>query len=413
VIAPGAIIRRRDTLTNIDKEFVRRQERLGRPDYIGTRKGFQDQYKALVEKLKTAQAKQPMPCSEQHAYEAKWLISYSDHWDEVGNALKAFDDSLSDTHQSPLEQDAEGSWGRCYAQWYRKLEPTIDALQEERLDCRKANPLAFMERLKDIGSVLQELDRLSVSNIVETGWNHRDEHGAWLTALSQLAFKEKVRTVLDGCPNLKFALPPGYVDRYRDYLWKEQLDNGFWGPTYRFDGEEVSIQDLSFTFHVVHYYTQDRDKPPLPNLDRIAATTLAIKDRTYPNGWLNRNGELEDHNNYDVAVLFARSWDHAPPELRKDIAAELQRLTNWCVTKSLNGTQFGTGTADVASYYYGVRFLDEIGLWDAEQRFWHEGQIPLPDGLKAECIRDDLRRGFAKVDDGSEYAETIRDILDP
>jgi hypothetical protein len=401
--------KRDDTLKRIDNEFVTREKKVGRR-YITTRNDFMTQFKELNKKLNAPK----MRCSEQHAYEAKWLISYSDHWDAVADALDVYDKSLEDTDQPDLAQDLDGSWGRCYAKWYRKLEPTVDALQEERFKCSQAKRLAFMDPLKDIDAALRELNDLKVSRIAETGWNTRDEYGARLTALSQLAFKSKVKTVLDGCDALGFALKPDYIDKYRVYLWREQHESGYWGPTYVFDGKETPIQDLSFTFHVVHYYTQDKDKTePLPNLDRIARTTLEIKDLTYPNGWRTRTGGLEDHHNYDVAILFARSWGAAGPELQKKIAPEIQKLVNWCVTESLNGEQFGTGTPDVWSYYYGVRFLDEVGLWDEEQRFWHKGPVPLPPGFKADKIRGDLQRGFDRIDDHSEPAETIRAILWP
>lgn len=398
---------RHETLSNIDQEFLRRHD-----DYITERDKRQKRFDEIDEDFAKLAKHHAMPCSEQHSLEAQWRINYSDEWQQVDKDLDTFAQSLKNTEQKPLEQDAEGSWGHCYGEWYRKLEPTVDALQEERLP-DKPKALAFMDRLKNVDSVLDALRHLSASNIVETGRNNRDEYGAWLTALSQLAFKPALREVLATHPSLEFSMAKDYVDKYRGRLFELQHeDTGYWGPAYRFGGKDVAVQDLSFTFHIVHYYTQieDKDWPRLPNLDRIAATTLAIKDRTYPNGWLTKGGNFNDHNNFDVMTLFALSWDDASPALQKEIAPEIQMLINWCLTNTYKGDHFGD-KATISSYYYGVRFLDEAGLWKDGDAFWWKGAIPLPNGLTANGIRARLREGFLPKKDGSEYSETVAKIL--
>ncbi len=173
----------------------------------------------------------------------------------------------------------------------------------------------------------------------------------------------------------------------------------------------MTVQDLSYTFHVVHYYV-DGSGRKIPNMDKVVATTLAIKDHVYPNGWKNKKLGYTDHNNYDVVTLFACGWNAASTGQRGDMQREIQALANWCLTKSFKGDHFGR-SATIDSYYYGVRFLDGVGLWDPAKRFWHTGEIPLPAGCPpAAKIAKQLLVGFNKIDDGSEYAETIGSILE-
>jgi hypothetical protein len=406
----SSLFTRGATLSNIDQEFIKRDAK-----YIEKRTEQSARYKKLVKKFDELKKHSPMACSAQHALEAKWLINYSDKWDVVGDALNLFEQSLKVTDQPRFDkQDAQGSWGPCCEKWYRKLEPTVDALQEDQYKHQTLNPLLFMQDLQDIDTVRTTLELLSVSDIAATGWNNRDEYGAWLTALSQLTFKQTVRDVLAVHTELEFDMPESYIEAYRAHLRHLQHDSGYWGPAYMFNGKKVDVQDLSFTFHIVHYYMQDPPdgRPNLPNLDKIAATTLEIRDKTYPNGWLTKDGAFDDHNNYDVVTLFKHCWDHTPGDLQKKIAPEIQALSDWCLTRSFRGDHFGDAEpASPDDYYYGVRFLDTIGLWNTDKTFWRSGPIPLPNNLTAEGVRDGLRKGFAKVRNNSEYSETIARIL--
>lgn len=169
------------------------------------------------------------------------------------------------------------------------------------------------------------------------------------------------------------------------------------------------MPDISYTFHIVHYY-MDGTERVAPGLKEMVATTLAIKDGIYPNGWYDKGKVSSDHNNYDVVTLFACGWKQAP-DYRDRMRKEIQELITWCLTKSLQYDQFGTDRT-IDSYYYGVRFLDRIGFWDETKRFWRNDNIPLPPGCPSpETIRQRLLLGFKFVDDGSEYCETVTQIL--
>jgi hypothetical protein len=370
------------------------------------RKGLNDILSALLKKG------HPMECALQHFNEAKWLINYTDDWTRASAALDECETSLQDVDQPRIKQGADGSWGPCCHEWYRKLEPTIDALQEREAATDHLEPLAFMSFLQKPANVVGLLRALSISDIVATGRNLRDEQNALLTALGQLIFKDGLRKLLLCRPeHLKFTVSPELEETFTDYLWGlQQKQTGYWGPSYKFDDGIMTVPDLSFTFHIVHYY-MDNTTRVAPNLDKKVATTLAMKHEIYPNGWLEKDGSFSDHNNYDVVTLFDCGWKAASWKQREVIRHEIQALLDWCLTRSLQDDHFGKETT-IDGYYYGVRFLDRIGFWDKAKRFWLSDDISLPNGCPTpEKIRERLLEGFKTVDDGSEYCETIAQIL--
>jgi hypothetical protein len=364
--------------------------------------------KTLADLLKQGH---PMECALQRLYEAKWLINYTDDWTSAEAALDGCERSVQEVNQPRVIQADDGSWGPCCREWYRKLEPTIDALQEREAATDPLKPLAFMSVLQKPENLTRLLQAVSVSDIVATGRNCRDEQNALLTAFGQLIFKDGLRKLLVcRAADLKFEVSKDLEKAFEDHLWGLQhKDTGYWGPSYQFGNELVTVPDLSYTFHIVHYY-MDGTNRIAPGLKEMVATTLAIKDGTYPNGWYDKGKVSTDHNNYDVVTLFDCGWKKAP-DYQDRMRKEIQELLTWCLTKSLQYDQFGTDRT-IDSYYYGVRFLDRVGFWDKAKRFWRDDDIPLPpDCPSPETIRQRLLLGFKFVDDGSEYCETVTQIL--
>jgi hypothetical protein len=353
----------------------------------------------------------PMECALQHFYEAKWLINYTDDWVRASAALDECEKSLQDADQPRLKQAEDGSWGSCCHEWYRKLEPTVDALQEREAATDKLLSLSFMNFLQKPANLIGLLRAISLSDIAATGRNYRDEQNALLTAFGQLIFKDGLRKLLT-CrqADLKFDVSD-LEEPFVDYLWGLQhRETGYWGPSYKFDDGIVTVPDLSFTFHIVHYY-MDNTTRVAPNLDKMIATTLTIKHEVYPNGWLDKDGNPSDHNNYDVVTLFDCGWKAASQKQRDIMRHEIQAMVDWCLTRSLHDDHFGKERS-IDGYYYGVRFLDRIGFWDKAKRFWRRDDIPLPNDCPSpDKIRERLLEGFKTVDDGSEYCETIGQIL--
>jgi hypothetical protein len=59
-----------------------------------------------------------------------------------------------------------------------------------------------------------------------------------------------------------------------------------------------------------------------------------------------------------------------------------------------------------------VRFLDRVGFWDASKRFWSRRAPPLPpDAPNPGDLCRRLQRGFARLNDSSEEADTVRSVL--
>jgi len=362
-----------------------------------------------------------LPASQQMALEAQWLINYTDDWPRATSALDRLEASLGGDDQPPLAQGVDGSWAPGCQEWYRKLEPTVDALQRDELTAAALRPLLFMRPLQDADFTIQYLDSLRVSRIRDTGRNNRDEFGAAITALSQLVFKPELRALLIKRPELGFTISPELDKRYTDWLWKLQSPNtGFWGPTYHFPDGDVEVQDVSFTFHVVHYVSSDPARA-VPNLLQIGQTALAIKKMRYPNGWIVNKPEkgpplYSDHNNYDIATLFSAAWSQLSDSLRDQARPALQEILTWCLTNSLSDDHFvrADGETDVDAYYYGTRFLDVIGFWQPANAFWTTAAAPMkiPPKLQPLAIVKKLFSCFeAQFDDRSEEAETVRKVL--
>ncbi len=363
-----------------------------------------------------------LPASQQMALEAQWLINYTDDWARATATLDRLEASLGGDDQPPLAQGVDGSWAPGCREWYRKLEPTIDALQREELTATALRPLLFMQPLQDARFTISYLESLRTSRIRDTGRNNRDEFGAAITALSQLIFKPDLRNLLRSRPELGFTISPELDKQYTDWLWSLQSPlTGFWGPTYRFPDGEVEVQDVSFTFHVVHYLGSDPTRI-VPNLPLIAQTALAIKTMRYPNGWIVNRPEkgpplYSDHHNYDIATLYSAAWRKLDDSLRDQARPALQEILTWCLTNSLDDNRFvrADGASEVDAYYYGTRFLDVIGFWQPARAFWPTAKAPmkipatLPPPL---AIAKKLFNRFeAQVDDRSEEAETVRKVL--
>src|SRR4029078_8745211 len=119
---------------------------------------------------------------------------------------------------------------------------------------------------------LRELQR---SDIKRTKRNNRDELGAMQTAMSQLIFKQQLTDLFHFHRVLQFEIGAALKQQYDTYIQDGQnAGTGYWGPTYVFDGSEVPVQDLSFTFHIAHYRDGD-----IPNLPLAIDTTPKIKNQ--------------------------------------------------------------------------------------------------------------------------------------
>jgi hypothetical protein len=301
--APNPYIDRDDLLSQIFAEFTAID-----PNYPKSRG---DLLSALDGPAKEVAARQqagrPAACANQIVLEVQWLANYWMDWDRAKRRLAALERALSQPDKLEPTQTDDGSWGGCCDEPYRKLEPTVDALQAIPAGASALKPLLFMEGLQDAQATLDYLYRLQITDIQATKMSRRDELGALQTALSQLIFKDSIRNVLEEHPELRFNISPELQVYFTDYLKQTQHPRtGYWGPWYRIGGRLLMVQDLSFTFHIINYRSGNVENWPL-----IIDSTLEIETLTYPAGWKpKKGGPYNNHNNYDVAVIFALGWPH-------------------------------------------------------------------------------------------------------
>jgi hypothetical protein len=348
--------------------------------------------------------------SDQILGEAKWLLNYRADWERARRKIVDLRASLKDGKDGPSGQGFDGSWGRYSEEWYRKLEPTVDELQFSGLDPSTLTRLFFLSHLTDARVLQDYFWRLQISDIATTGENHRDQLGASQTAFSQLMYKKDLRKLLDG-HDLGFKIGEKLEHAYEDFMNQTQHPRtGYWGPWYRAGNQLRMVQDLSFTFHHVKF----RKGKGISHLDRIAETTLKIRELTYPNGWKpEEGGKFRDHHNYDVVQILAFCWPEMKPEQREEACGSMGEMLEWCLAESFDGANFTTEKDPFEALYFGVRFLDRVGYWDIAKRFW----LPLPVRIPAgPCSPLDLAERCLKTLEGlakarSERGETIRDIL--
>ena len=212
-------------------------------------------------------------------------------------------------------------------------------------------------------------------------------------------FRSRLRDGVDRRKELNFATA-GLVRlilrrRPRGYPWDSRLDGvirrfvadwqdpqtGFFGADYQIGGQRYRTADLSLTFHMARYL-----EGKIGHWPRLIDSLLAMRDRRYPNGWLDRAG-LSSHNNYDVAVLFQLGWPQMMPDQRRRARQELDRLLDWCLGSAISAE--GVVVARAASeslpesYYFAIAFLDTVGFFDPAKRFWTDRGFPDAPRLRA------------------------------
>ena len=403
----SAIVTRDSILAQIKSEF-----RLRDPNYDSRRASAHARRERLRRQFDPLQR----PVSQQVHDEAQWLINYCDDWDRVAATLDFLEQSLT-SDQPPPRQQADGSWGEGCTFWYRKLEPTVAALESQAIfEQDDLQPLVFMQRLQDPKFVLPYLESLRESSIRLTGRNNRDEHGSVLSALCRLIFKRQVRQLLqDNQDALRFEVSTELEKAFTEYLWDIQnAETGYWGPRYVFGNvSSVEVQDLSFTFHIVRKYTRGTGRRP-PNMDKLATTTLAIENEQFPNGWQasSQPGAKSNRINFFVASLLRQGWPDLTNDLRAQAKARLQDQLTWCLTDTLMDGTFASVPPgpSVEAYRDGVRFLQEIGFW-GDGTPWEPLELPSGHPSPERTARKLLQMFITDGDDGSSHADDTRQIL--
>ncbi len=305
-----------------------------------------------------------------HLHEAEWRINCTSDYGAACHAVERLKKSLVCAEPPDgLTQDCGGSFAPGTEVFFWKLDRSTDQLLARQWPWR-LQP-TFLERINDPGRMVTYLQDLCWSDVVRCGQDNRKELNLAISVIARLVLRGGQAGYLSG---------PGFVPVFERFVhdWQNPK-TGFFGVTYIIDGRgnETRTADLSLTFHMVRY---------VPHLVRwwplMIDTLLEIKNNQYPQGWLE-NSKMTDHNNYDVVELFSRAWSHMRPDQRRQASLEIKKMVDWCLENSVRPTgeliNPDKGDMVIDSYYFAAAFLDTVGYFNIQKRFWVDKGVLLAD----------------------------------
>ncbi len=363
--------------------------------------------RALLQQVREREAAgQNTSCSKEILWELRALITQTANFKLIDQRLADLESSLA---HPELEGDADdqnpedGSWGRCYAQWYCKLDAACDYLGKEtnKKHAPKFKP-RLLDRVNSPEKLTDYLTSVSVSDIPRTGVDHLLEFNLSLSNLMRLILRDRPKGY-PWDPRLRATLRHLVLHRFRN------PETGWWGERYVRGGHVVFVDDLSATFHIVTIL-----KGSVPDLPRVIDTTLAMKDLDYPVGWLWK-GKYWNHNNMDVVALFKAGWPHASPDQKKAMAAEIEKMLQWCLTESFQAdgsfkSHPGDGSLEEGEYY-AASFLGRIGFFDKAERFWTDREFPEAEAVRQKIIAYILKHRGSGGSGGSYYESALVEVF--
>ncbi|MFA4973047.1 MAG: hypothetical protein WC683_10555 [bacterium] len=341
----------------------------------------------------------PMPCSRQILLETRWLADSTSDYERLRRRMDELRRSLRKPNQGFADEQApsDGSWGRCFEEWFLKFNTSVDFIRELQEEGRTpAHRTSFLDRINSPESLSTYLHSLLISDITATGKDSAKELNYAATGL--------LRLLLNGAP-ADYPYHPSLKDallRFIDDEWQNS-DTGYWGEWYLRVGEPVKTDHLSTTFHIISYRKGD-----VRRWKKIIDTTLAIKGLEYPFGWLEHGG-YSNHHNYDVVKIFRYGWPHMNRRQQATARDELRAMIRWCLQSSLkpDGSFVMSRTGPIGeSFYFGVAFLNEVGYFERARRFWTDEEFHGVDDVRAAILR--------KIDSikyGDLYMKWAREML--
>ena len=390
------------TRTMVEAQFATFQ-----PDYRQLKADRLAKLRPLEEQLYALQAGgDPMFCSAHMLNELRWLLQSTAQWSRIDKQLWLLKVSLADRDQgfAMSQESHDGSWGVCYDEWFKKLDPMIQAINgmAGRDVAPEHTELDFLHPIDTAPELAEYLEKIRISDVAATGLNRRDELGAVTSVMAEIVFKQYVQDyIARHVTNLD--LGPDYARAFRDFIdgWQDP-DTGYWGPWYQIAGELKKATDLSFTYHIIAYRQGD-----VAYWNRIIATTLALEEHEYPFGW-RYQGQLTNHNASDVVRILQLGWPHMDAAQRAEAAAAIDRMLQWSLTRSLqpDGSFVTPGGFDSSvsdAQYYGVSLLTKAGFCSIRPAFWTDRTWP---EAQSTCCRIAAR--LAKLDADIPAAEAAR-----
>ena len=353
---------------------------------------FKQRYAALNKKMgEKYNSGGNIGCSRQISREINYLLKGTTDYEKIEKRLDDFERQLSseaDEAQIIDRQLSDGSFGVCYTEWFFKMSATQDRMIDIYFDESVPEeiksgllPPTFLDRINDPVRLMEYLDSILIGDIRRTGRDNYKE----LNRNTEL-----LKLVLQDIP--KGYWKKGVKEALVKFLKKWQNPKtGFWGPWYRDqNGEIVKTDSLSMTFHVLSYakYSEHYDDIVGDNWSKIIQTTLAMKNCTYPNGWIeiiDGKAVKFNHHNMDVVKIFKLGWRHLKghPEIKEQIREEIRDMLKWSLIESMgkDGLFYDPSWDAGEETWCAVSFLDRVGYFEKDKRFWINGDLPegLPD----------------------------------
>ena len=317
-------------------------------------------------------------CARQTLNELRWRINSTSDAAGARETLARLKQALVEVASAHgadaniLPQDPEGSYGSCDEEWFLKLGDSGDELLDPRGWPGKLPP-RFLERVATPASLIAYLSEIRVSDPQAEGIDHRKELNVSTGVLSRLVLRGGVAG---------YFVKPEFKVAFTDFLssWQDP-QTGFFGEWYKDEGRLIKTSDLSITFHMARY-----SKGRIGHWPELIDTLLAIKDRPYPQGWLDSDG-MTNHNNYDVVTLFSLGWPYMREDQRAAARVQIRRMLDWALTHSIapDGEISPTAAAEPLGdmYYFAAAFLDTAGYFDKRKRFWTDEDFPQAEKLRA------------------------------
>ena len=343
-------------------------------------------------------------CAYQILNEANWLVDSTRDFGRIAGRIEVLRATLKDPVRlnAPDEQsETDGSWGRCYTEWFFKLDASFDEISElSDKDRVPKYPCRFLDRINSPENLTAHLNNLLISDLDADGVDHGREFNETVADLLRLVIHHEPEN---------YPYHPQLKEAFLDFLMNQARDSetGYWGEWYK-TGDRITKTDrLSITFHIISYL-----KGEITDWPKVIETTLAIKDKRYPNGWLSHSG-YANHHNMDVVVLFRYGWNHATPGQQEAIRPELRKMLEWCLKESLQpdgSFRLRDEESLEESIYFGTAFLARIGYFDRARRFWTDEEFPGAAEAKqhvAAFIRAHLGSGG---EGGSYYRDALAEL---
>jgi hypothetical protein len=308
--------------------------------------------------------------------EAEWRIKCTSDNVEAAAAVSRLSLALNAADPpNGFMQDEGGSFALGSNVWFIKLECSTDQIIARAWPWQ-LKP-TFLTCINDPIRMVTYLQDCTWSDVARCGRDNRKELNEAISVIARLVMRGG---------QADYLASRGFIPVLERFIrdWQDNV-TGFFGVTYVMDNfEEIRTTDLSLTFHMARY---------VPHLIRwwpeLIDTLLIMKDRRYPQGWLEASGPT-DHNNYDVVELFYRGWPHMSGNQKKLASEAIEEMLDWCLRNSVmkNGELANPDEGDPIpdSYYFAAAFLDTIGFFDPNKKFWTNRALPDPTPIRLGMI---------------------------